>query len=138
MTLNIRIFLGLMLALLFVTNWYLYPPDKVHGQLVPCPDITSGCAGDGWQIRFDRRPQTIKPFGIIAQLPDVKEAYVRFAMNGMEMGLNRYRLLPRVDGVWTAEVILPICVRGRGDWLMQLELTSAKGKVYYQLPFAAS
>lgn len=135
MTFKIRVALSLCLALLLAAAWYFYPADKIHGQPVVCADITKGCAADGWLIRFDRRPQMIKPFGIVAQLPDAQEAHIRFAMNGMEMGLNRYRLLPRADGAWTAEVILPICVRGRRDWLMQLELTTTKGATYYQLPF---
>ncbi|HYG14046.1 MAG TPA: hypothetical protein VD885_07875, partial [Methylophilaceae bacterium] len=61
-----------------------------------------------------------------------------FAMQGMEMGLNRYRLLRQPDGKWAAEVTLPVCVQGRSDWLMELEVIEPDGAHRYQLAFRAN
>jgi len=52
-------------------------------------------------------------------------------LRGMEMGFNRYRLLPDGPGSWQAEVLLPACIQGRKDWLMTLEVDGRR----YELPF---
>ena len=100
-----------------------------------CADIVAGCAVDGVALRvqFDRQPRPLKPFVVNVAWPGVKSVHARFLMPGMEMGLNRYRMLPAGPGSWRAEVMLPACVQGRSDW--QIELESERGR--YVLPFSA-
>lgn len=54
-------------------------------------------------------------------------------MVDMDMGVNRYRLEPAGAGVWQANVVLPVCVAGRSNWIMTLEVDDVKVRV----PFTA-
>jgi hypothetical protein len=103
--------------------------------IVPCQDIVAGCALSpaGLYVRFDRQPDALQRFKIFVTLPDVQEVHASFNMRGMEMGFNRYRLLPAGAGRWQAEVMLPACIQGRKDWLMVLET----GGVRYEVPFTS-
>jgi len=117
------------LALLWTTS--RRPEPAVQG----CADIVAGCAVDGAELRvqFDRPPRPLKPFVVTVAWPGVQSVHARFLMPGMEMGLNRYRMLPAGPGRWRAEVMLPACVQARSDW--QIELESERGR--YALPFSA-
>jgi len=54
----------------------------------------------------------------------------------MEMGLNRYHLLKQADSdFWFAEVTLPVCVQGRSDWVVELEIKTQLETMHYQIPF---
>jgi hypothetical protein len=52
---------------------------------------------------------------VVAAGPPVRELQLEFTMSAMDMGQNRYRLLPEGNG-WVGLVTLPICTTGRGDW----------------------
>lgn len=110
------------------------PPART----IACADISKGCLVDGIRLRFDHVPSVMKPFRLSAELGRATEAHASFAMQGMDMGLNRYRLLQQADAVWTAEVVLPVCVRGRSDWIMLLEVQTPEGLKRYQLAFKTS
>src|SRR3569832_10508 len=56
----------------------------------------------------------------------------RIQMNGMEMGFNRYDLHPSDNGTFVSSVTLPVCVSGRRDWTLTLEIDG----VHYALPFS--
>lgn len=91
-----------------------------------CPDLTSGCTIDNLSVSTNHPPKILKPFELRIQLPDGGvddggEVYASFAMSGMEMGLNRYKLIKKAENLWVAEVTLPVCVRGRADWIMQID-----------------
>lgn len=102
---------------------------------VPCADIVAGCAlpQAGLHVRFDRQPAALQRFRIFLQLPQAREVHAGFSMRGMEMGFNRYRLLPDGPGRWQAEVMLPACVQGRSDWLMMVEGDGRR----YEVPFVS-
>lgn len=51
---------------------------------------------------------------------DTKSVVADFQMQGMEMGTNRYRLIPQPEG-WQAMVTLPLCTASRMDWLATIE-----------------
>ncbi|HEY8353642.1 MAG TPA: hypothetical protein VIK69_01330 [Methylophilaceae bacterium] len=108
--------------------------------LVECPEIGSGCRLDGLTVATDRMPEIMKPFELTLQwdgkeADGIREVHVSFAMEGMEMGLNRYRLEKRSDTLWQAEVTLPVCVRGRSDWLMQIDAKTRFGSRRHMLTF---
>ena len=127
-----------LLALAGVLGWhYFHAASSVQIQIIPCADITKGCGNQQLQIRFDRTPQVMKPFNLSAKAASASEVHASFAMRGMEMGLNRYRLLQKPDGLWQAEVTLPVCIQGRSDWLVELEVKTPQGMKRYQLPFSS-
>ncbi len=102
---------------------------------IPCANVVAGCqlSGQGARVIFDQRPQPMQPFRLRVEVLNAHEVHASFAMQGMQMGLNRYRLLPGEVGVWTALIILPVCVQGRSDWVMTLNLDGQR----YGLPFVA-
>lgn len=127
-----------LLVLPGVFGWYYFhAPKAVPARIIPCTDIVKGCGNQQLQIRFDRTPQVMQPFNLKAKVAAATEVHASFAMQGMEMGLNRYRLLQKPDGFWQAEVTLPVCIRGRSDWLVELEVKTADGMQRYQLSFSS-
>jgi hypothetical protein len=124
------------LALVLLTGLLLSRPTvQPPAVIVTCPDIVKGCAlpHARLHVRFDRRPHPMQPFRIEVVLREVREVHARFSMRGMEMGLNRYRLLPDGPGHWHAEVMLPVCIQGRGDWILLLEANGSS----YEVPFSS-
>ena len=102
-------------------------------QTVSCPDPVAGCRLDrGLEVHFSKTPAVMQKFDLDVMAPENAAPYASFQMQGMEMGLNRYRLLWS-DGKWHAEVTLPACVQGRHDWILRLE---AGGKIY-EMPFGS-
>jgi hypothetical protein len=102
---------------------------------VPCEDITAGCAlpQAKLKVRFDRQPDALQRFKVFVELSGVSKVHASFSMRDMEMGLNRYRLLPAGPGRWEAEVMLPACIQGRKDWLVRLDAGAAR----YEVPFSS-
>jgi hypothetical protein len=129
---NTRTYLAILLITLLQSGCV---SEKEDATTVPCPDIVTGCAlpQSGLQVRFNQIPRPMQAFKVDVVLPEARSVYARFVMQGMEMGLNRYRLLPDGTGRWQAEVMLPACVQGRRDWLLILEADGAR----YQLPFSS-
>lgn len=131
------LFFGL-LVLLGVFGWYnFHAPSASPAMIVPCADIVKGCGNQQLQIHFDRPPQVMQPFNLSAKVASAIEVHASFAMQGMEMGLNRYRLLQKPDGLWQAEVTLPVCMQGRSDWLVELEVKSQEDVQRYRLLFSS-
>lgn len=54
----------------------------------------------------------------------VDRVAVRFTMADMEMGINRFGLVRRLDGVWQGQALLPVCATGRRDWRASVEVGS--------------
>ena len=128
---------GILLAA--AALWFRHQQPAAPATLLACADLQQGC-GDERQrlhIRFDRMPHSLQPFGLSIEAPQATAVFASFAMRGMEMGLNRYRLLQQPDGRWTAEVTLPVCVQGRSDWLMLVEVIETGGERRYRLEFSA-
>lgn len=90
----------------------------------PCADLTRGCRIDQASVeaRVDRIPSALQPFVLSVRAPEGKQLHAEFVMQGMEMGLNRYRLERQPNGEWQGRVTLPVCVSGRRDWLLILEM----------------
>lgn len=101
---------------------------------VNCMDPVAGCRLDeGLEVRFSNTPAVMQKFDLEMRAPENAAPYASFQMQGMDMGLNRYRLLWN-NGKWHAEAMLPACVRGRHDWVLRLE---AGGKIY-EMPFTSA
>ena len=120
--------------------WRGVQPSLPPPKMLVCPDLHQGCSDEqnDVQIRFVGTPRNMQPFGVVVTMRKASAVFASFAMQGMEMGLNRYRLLRQPDGTWAAEVTLPVCVQGRSDWLMELEVIEPDGAQRYQLAFRAN
>jgi hypothetical protein len=91
---------------------------------VLCADLTRGCHLDGQvlEVHADRMPIGLQPFVLTVHAPQARAVYAEFLMPGMEMGLNRYRLERAPGGAWRGRITLPVCVTGRRDWLLVLDV----------------
>ena len=130
-----------LIALLAAVGWYSAKPDDASIISLPCEDIKQGCGNDRLTVRFAETPSVMQPLHLslhFKQPENIQDVHIDFAMQTMQMGLNRYRLMPshqRSD--WQAEVTLPLCVQGRSDWLMLIEIDTGKQIERVQIPFTA-
>jgi hypothetical protein len=136
---NKRYAVGLVLAVILsvigaLTYLRQAPPPTVV-QAMSCQDIVRGCSGAGLSVRMDRVPQIMRPFRVVVSGEGLDAVEASFQMAGMEMGFNRYRLQPRSDGSWDAEVTLPVCVRDRKDWLMLLDVRQGQERRQVAITF---
>ena len=133
--------LVLLIALVFGVKFYFAKPALGPISVLPCADITQQCGNAMFTVQFAEAPQVMKPLHLNVHLnraAAVKNIHVDFAMQDMEMGLNRYRLIQsNQSGDWQAEVTLPLCVQGRSDWNMLLEIEAGEKVQRFQLPFSA-
>ncbi len=112
-------------------NAFWRDAEATSGVRVDCETLDSGCSlmNDGREIRFGMQGEVkpLAPFEIwVAGVAAVHKAEARFTMEGMDMGFNLYTLRPDAQGVLRAKVTLPICVTGRRDWNMILELDNLR------------
>jgi hypothetical protein len=105
-------------------------------------DIQQGCdSGDAAlsvHVQFDAPPRALKPFSVNVRTAGgqaVEAVMVTFFMEGMDMGLNRYRMLGNAVSGWHADVALPICVSGRSDWIAEFEFVTAGRRLLLRVPF---
>lgn len=141
---------GLLCVLAFFVYKRVVSANKPTSAILalPCPDLTLGCGNASIQVKADHAPQVMRPFHLRVSNATANtltnSIYVDFAMAGMSMGLNRYRLIQQADGSWQGEIILPVCVQGRSDWLMEVTVSSvkqdssAKQELRYHLTFQAT
>ncbi len=111
--------------------------------IAPSCDLQRGCRAANEQlavtVTFGTAPRALQPFPLSLRVDDgqaLESATVEFAMLGMDMGQNRYRLRGDSMSSWTASITLPICTPGRSDWVADFEMT-ADGKLFrLQVPFS--
>ena len=108
--------------------------EKQTAPIVSCAALTQGCALDQDKlfVKTDRAPTPLKPFALTVRAPAAQAVNVEVQMQGMEMGLNRYRLIRQANGEWRATITLPVCVTGRRDWLMLIEVDDARRALAFQ------
>lgn len=132
---RLPLMLGVAGLLALAAAWFVMrSPGEARAVAVACTDIVAGCSlpAAGLQVAFDQPPQALQPF-VLKVRTAADQVYASFSMRGMQMGFNRYRLLPQADGSWRAQVTLPACVQGRNDWELLLEIDARR----YVLPFSA-
>jgi hypothetical protein len=126
----------LVLALLAVAvaGYWLKRPAKA--QAVACADPLAGCTfvhrGTDVKLLFSTPPRPLEPFELRVRAPGATRISAAFQMNGMDMGFNRYDLHLAESGMFVAKVMLPVCVSGRHDWTVYLDVDGA----HYALPFS--
>lgn len=139
---NILLIAAIFLLLVSIAYWYsVSSHNNIQTRHISCADITQPCQfQDLFAVRFLETPQPMKPLHLEVQMQyPVKAIHADFAMQGMEMGLNRYRLLAASNpNTWQATITLPVCVQGRSDWEMLLEVESEDGVQRFMVPFSAA
>jgi hypothetical protein len=115
----------LLIAVLVVSQHLLKGGDRPT-QLLNCPNLATGCS-----TLLDKTPASVgisgelkvlQPFTVWLKMEGVNKVQARFTMEGMDMGFNLYTLRRDPDGVFRGRVTLPVCVSGRRDWVMTLEI----------------
>ena len=134
-----RILTLLLLVLAFITLAVVGTRAKhpTAAQVIACANPPQGCGfshhGSAAQLRFMSPPTPMQPFKIEVRAPGAKHASAEVQMVGMDMGISRYNLSPAAQGVFSAEITLPVCVSGRRDWNLYLAIDGNT----YVLPFGS-
>ena len=139
------VFLGsVAVAYLFVSNNEVEQKPRQVLELLDmnCNPATAVCAAAKQDVSvelfFPKRVQYLKPFKMQVRSNGINNStietvHVDYTMVGMDMGLNRFSLLPVTDDKgqqsYEGEGILPVCVSGRVDWLATVNVITAD-KVY--------
>lgn len=99
-------------------------------------DVRQGCVlPNGAKIVFSQSFSAKSPFDIdIDNVPaGIKEVFISFSMKDMDMGFNRYKLIPQSQRHWQAKQIrLPICVQNRHNYLADIHIDQQT----YQIGFS--
>jgi len=129
--------LGAVLILFFfVVAGYFSAQKKSDLSTISCPDLSKVCSVTaGLNISTDHPPQNMRPFRLLINASEMTPIAASFAMQGMDMGLNRYRLIKQGDGWWAADVTLPVCIQGRSSWLLELEVKMHSKQQRYYVAF---
>jgi hypothetical protein len=122
-----------LLAIAFTGYWLKRPAPA---QAVVCAEPLAGCTfihrGSAVKLVFSTPPKPLESFDLRIHAPGVTRISAAFQMNGMDMGFNRYDLRSTGSGTFIAKVTLPVCVSGRHDWTLHLEVDGR----HYALPFS--
>jgi hypothetical protein len=127
--------LVVVLLAIAAAGYWLGRPAQAYR--VACADPLAGCSfdhrGARVTVRFASRPTPLEAFTLSVRAPAATRVRAEFQMQGMEMGFNRYDLRPAGDGEFVASVTLPVCVSGRHDWTLYLDIDGSR----YALPFSS-
>ena len=122
------------LAAIAVTGYWLKRPAGAVA--VDCADPLSGCIFSHRDatvaVRFSEQPAPMAMFELQVRTPAASRISAEFQMVGMDMGFNRYDLRPDGHGAFSSQVTLPVCVSGRRDWTLYLDVDGLR----YALPFS--
>jgi hypothetical protein len=104
----------------------IYRPREVAEVVVNCADLNTGCRamlGDRQvSLGIDGELKMLKPFEVWVRVEGIDKLQASFTMVGMDMGFNLYNLRPDGQGAYRAKITLPMCVTGRNDWRLHIDL----------------
>lgn len=116
----------LIIALAAAVLWRGGGNEAPAAATLVCADLVAGCAGRlrgrDIHVGVDAPVKPLRPFQLRVRAPAARQVRASFTMEGMDMGFNLYTLRADADGVFQARVTLPVCVTGRRDWIMTLEI----------------
>ena len=125
----------LLIAIAGATVWLQRSSGQPTDEIVlVCANLNQGCAlplPGAPRIQVTGTLKPLSPFTVHLTGISAHSARIRFSMEGMEMGFNLYTLHPAPGGGVAGQVTLPVCVTGRRDWRMHIELDEAR----FSLPF---
>lgn len=75
-------------------------------------------------LELGPKMRSLVAFPVLVQVTgmSLQRVDVRFDMQGMSMGMNRFQLQETGSGQWSGESMLPVCWTGRRDWFATVEL----------------
>lgn len=124
-----------VLAAIAVAGYWAKRPAEAES--IACSDPVAGCDfrhhDATARVRFSELPVPLEPFVLSVTAPGSARVSAEFQMVGMDMGFNRYDLRLQPQGVFSSRITLPVCISGRRDWLLYLQID---GK-HYVLPFSS-
>lgn len=130
----LRYLLLLTLLVLGACSKQATPP--VEPVIQSCADLAKGCTltapGGDVKLQTDQPPSAMHKFRMTVTAPGAKQISANLDMVDMDMGPNQYRLLPEGDHFY-ADMLLPMCVSGRSDWLLTLIIDGKPVKVQFTL-----
>lgn len=91
-------------------------------------------------LRFPEPAVYLSPFVAAVEIEPaaatINSVVLDLEMQGMNMGVNRFALQREAaqPGRWSGKLLLPLCVSGRSDWLVNVEVDSAGGQYQVQFP----
>lgn len=113
-------YLGMVLLPLLVA---CSPPQQVPHVL--CQDLAAGCqlgtTAAPLVIRVDHAPRSMQKFRLTVDAASARNISADLSMLNMDMGPNRYTLIKNGQQFY-ADMMLPMCVRGRSDWVLTLNI----------------
>jgi hypothetical protein len=116
----------LIIGLAALVLWHGGDNTPAAAVSLPCADLATGCGtrlhGREVSLGLSGPVKPLKPFQVWVKAAGARTVQARFTMQGMDMGFNLYTLRGGDDGVFRARVTLPICVSGRRDWIMAVEI----------------
>ena len=127
-----RFVLPLLIVLAFIAVAIIGSRMKriTEAQGIACADPVQGCGfqhhGKPAQLKFSKSPSSMQSFTLSLQAPGVQLVRAEFQMVGMDMGFNRYDLHAAAPGIFNAQITLPVCVSGRRDWKLYLEVDNQR------------
>jgi hypothetical protein len=122
-----------LVAISVAGYWLKRPAEAVK---VSCADPLAGCifshGSAPVSMRFSKPPVPLEAFELNVRATGANRVSAEFQMVGMDMGFNRYALRPAGSDVFASKVTLPICVSGRRDWVLYLDVDGTR----YAVPFS--
>ncbi len=127
-------------------RWISYVPlgfiifgcAKSTPSMTACPSLVQGCAialgREKIRVQTNISPTPLRLFTLRISGASARAVSVSLQMQGMDMGVNRYRLLRQADGEWRGTLTLPVCVSGRRDWLMMFDFDGEQRALAFQTP----
>ena len=129
-----RYLLLLMLLVLGACSKQAAPP--LEPLIQNCADLAKGCIlkapGGEVKLQTDQPPTAMHTFRMTVTAPGAKQVSANLDMLDMDMGPNQYRLLPEGDHFY-ADMLLPMCVSGRSDWVLTLLIDGKPVKMQFTL-----
>lgn len=119
------------LAVLLLVGLVVYlnqtrEPEGGSPTRIECPNLAAGCttrlAGQTVSVGIDGELKVLQPFQVWVRVEGARKVQATFTMEGMDMGFNLYTLRADEEGVFRGRVTLPVCVSGRRDWVMTLDI----------------
>ena len=126
----------LIIGLAALVLWHGGDKPAAAAVTLPCADLAKGCGtrlnGRAVSLGVSGPVQPLKPFQVWVQAAGARTVQASFTMQGMDMGFNLYTLRADKDGVFRARVTLPVCVSGRRDWIMAVQIEGGVIQVLFR------
>ena len=84
-------------------------------------------------ITINKPVVLLKPFIVeisLRRATGIHPVAAGFSMRNMDMGVNRFVFGKKTQNRWQAEALLPVCTRGRSDWLMEISMEADNNRRY--------